>query len=158
TDNYWVNAISGRAGLQLTPQLSAQIVGFFNNTSLQYDSFFPGPDDPLFPGPDSSDFVHKQEGGAAAQVVYEATNKVWRNELTASTFRSTRNYNPGSTNDSLSESDYDGKLSRLSDVLNFRPSRIIGIAAGVDYEREASHQIGFGDNLDASVETKSGFA
>lgn len=147
-DAYERRGLSGRLGVQLTPTLRAQLIGFLSDTEMDLDGT--GQDATTTP------FVGKDEAAYAAMLIHEGAGGRLRNELTYSYYEAERTY-PGEF--SLPGGDiYLGEKNNLRFTTSFDASDLISLAGGVDLEEETTDQLtSFSGSFVAGIDTDSLF-
>lgn len=145
-DGYERRSVSGRLGAQIVDGFSAQVLGFYSETSSDLDNS----------NSDSSDTVDKDEYAAAAQLTYAAPGSGWRNELTISRY-SAKSLYFGTFNRPQGDL-YDGVKDAALFTTSYHISPMFDIAGGLNWEKEKTTQeTSFSGEFLADITTKSAF-
>lgn len=141
-DAYSRYGFSGRAGLQISPELEVQAVGFWLDSESDLDNT----------NSDSFNTVDKREYAAALQAIYASSDDRFGADLTLSRYNSRRLFFGGFNRP---EGDlYDGTKDIAQFDATFAPAELIRFAGGVQYENEYTTQVtNFSGDFDASIDT-----
>ncbi|MFN3609113.1 MAG: TonB-dependent receptor plug domain-containing protein [Hyphomonas sp.] len=145
-DDYWVWALSGRVGYQLSDMVSGQLVSFYNSSSTDLDNTTS----------DSANNVDKKDLGVAAQFTHETTDAAWKNELTLSRYNAERLYFGPSY--SRQGDLYDGTKDSALFITRYIGLEKVQVSAGLSWEDESTDQeTRFSGSFSESVTTRSVF-
>ncbi|MBZ6378303.1 MULTISPECIES: TonB-dependent receptor plug domain-containing protein [Pacificimonas] len=143
-DAYSRYGFSGRAGLEVSPNLELQLIGYWLDADTDLDNT----------ASDSSDTAEVEEFAVAATGRFASDDDSFSADVTASRYDVERVYF-GQYN-SPDGDVYEGTKNVLSLDLAYAASDLLQFAAGANYEEERTEQVTlFSGEFDASIDTKS---
>jgi vitamin B12 transporter len=128
-DKYWRYGLSGRAGLEASPNLSLQVNGFWLNSFSDLDNTTA----------DTLNTVKKKEYALAAQGLYHSSDDKLKVKLTGSRYVARRLY--FGTYNRPDGDLYKGTKDALSLDVAYDTGSLVSLAAGGSLEREQTDQV-----------------